>query len=831
MTNSPLRASDFLKSMDIPQRRTNRRRNRLKKLVTQQIDQNQTQTQTQTETQPKQQEQTQKSVQTQIQPKQQEQEKQMTQTDNLQTKIQPKQQTTTQIQEKQKEETQQQTKTQTTTQIKEEEEQQQQQQQQEKEKEKEIQEPEQQTNEQMIENKLPQQRGDKYLRTLLPPPPDYPPQTSQQTTNQNKEQNLTTQTETQTTTQETQKTQTTIEKQPQIKKKSKVEELLGISVSTEDKVLKNKKLKEEMEKQKEKELQEQFEAKQEHEMKKMDWLPFVLQKHPSVLDLREKIIPLTKETSFGRLISQSKTEVKDNLSTKQVLGLIMQHFNSVGLKKSLRSLENESSLRSEEMNSKKSKLFSLLQLGVTDMKKIWNLSTEEIDEIEDNENNKLDPEVYINNEFVGLGYEESQIEAHNVNIWEEGPESSENIIYANGSVKAATLNKLIEKLTPGGKSDTDYLHTFLMSYQSFTTPRDFLDKLIERYHVPKRQDQKFVEYQKIKKTIQISIGRVLKKWIETYFSDFNHRLISEMSNFIDNVLVNDGNENLAKLLRSSINKMQKDSTLNRIGKAKTNPPDPITPKNIWSPDLKLDDIDEEEIARQETLIEHQMYLQIKPTELLKEAWSKENAKIKSPNVLNLIKRFESIANWVTFTIVDCPTIKERIKHICSFIRLGDRLLKLENFHGLRGIVVGLSSEPVSRLKFTWNEVPKNDKKLFNTFKEIIPNNNSYIEYIRIIDKINDKPCIPNLDYYLKELSIREKTQDDYIGKLINFAKRRKIYETVTRLNKFQLMKYSLISIHQIKILLNDLPQTLTKEELLSKSLRLEPLKGSRNNVK
>ncbi|KAJ3425249.1 ras guanine nucleotide exchange factor i-related [Anaeramoeba flamelloides] len=806
MTSSPLRASDFLKSMDIPQRRTSRNRNRFKKLVTHQIDENQQETQ---KTTIRRNTNTNSNINTKTK---------VNETQQTQTQTQPKQQI--QELEKQKQETQTQTQTQTKIQIQEEQQQ------------KEKQELEQQINEQTMDNKLPQLRGDKYLRTLLPPPPDYPPETSRQTTNQNIEQNLTAETQIQAQeTTETQKTQTTIEKQPQIKKRSKVEELLGINVSTEDKVLKNKKLKEEMEIQKEKELQEQFEAKQEQEMKKIDWLPFVLQKHPTVLDLREKIIPLTKETSFGRLISQSKTEVKDNLSTKQVLELIMQHFNSVGFKKSLRSLENESLLRFEEMNSKKSKLFSLLQLGVNDMKKIWNLSTEEIDEIEDNENNKFDPEVYINNEFVGLGYEESQIEVQNVNIWEEGPESSENIIYANGSVKAATLNKLIEKLTPGGKSDTDYLHTFLMSYQSFTTPRDFLDKLIERYHVPKRQDQKFVEYQKTKKTIQISIGRVLKKWIETYFSDFNHRLISEMSNFIDNVLVNDGNENLAKLLRSSINKMQKDSTLNRIGRAKTNPPDPITPKNIWSPDLKLEDIDEEEIARQETLIEHQMYLQIKPTELLQEAWSKENAKIKSPNVLNLIKRFESIANWVTFTIVDCPTIKERTKNICRFIKLGDHLLKLENFHGLRGIVVGLSSEAVTRLKFTWDEVPRNEKKLFNTFKEIIPNNNSYIEYIRIINKINDKPCIPNLDYYLKELSIREKKREDYIGKLINFSKRREIYETVTRLNKFQLTKYALISIHQIKILLNDLPQIRTKEELLSKSLRLEPLKGSRNNVK
>ncbi len=39
-------------------------------------------------------------------------------------------------------------------------------------------------------------------------------------------------------------------------------------------------------------------------------------------------------------------------------------------------------------------------------------------------------------------------------------------------------------------------------------------------------------------------------------------------------------------------------------------PEPRVPKNIFSPSLSLDDVDEEEIARQLTIIQYQLYAAI-----------------------------------------------------------------------------------------------------------------------------------------------------------------------------------------------------------------------------
>ena len=89
-----------------------------------------------------------------------------------------------------------------------------------------------------------------------------------------------------------------------------------------------------------------------------------------------------------------------------------------------------------------------------------------------------------------------------VDIWEEPEEG--NVIRDGDNITGGTLNKLVEKLTaektPGWlvtvlarailcahsvvPTDPTSTKTFLMTYQSFTTPRKLLEKLFQRYEVP-----------------------------------------------------------------------------------------------------------------------------------------------------------------------------------------------------------------------------------------------------------------------------------------------------------------------------------------------------------
>jgi hypothetical protein len=56
-------------------------------------------------------------------------------------------------------------------------------------------------------------------------------------------------------------------------------------------------------------------------------------------------------------------------------------------------------------------------------------------------------------------------------------------------------------------------------------------------------------------------------------------------------------------------------------------------------------VDPEELARQMTLIDEELWCKIQPWELLGQAWMKEEKAEKSPNVLAMIVRFNTVNRW------------------------------------------------------------------------------------------------------------------------------------------------------------------------------------------
>ncbi len=91
------------------------------------------------------------------------------------------------------------------------------------------------------------------------------------------------------------------------------------------------------------------------------------------------------------------------------------------------------------------------------------------------------------------------------------PDSPENIVFLDPSeekvevlvqsdaplIKAATLPKLIERLTWHEYADTHYLEAFMMTFKTFTTPRELLSLLIKRFNMPKPdQKMKTEEFEK-----------------------------------------------------------------------------------------------------------------------------------------------------------------------------------------------------------------------------------------------------------------------------------------------------------------------------------------------
>lgn len=157
--------------------------------------------------------------------------------------------------------------------------------------------------------------------------------------------------------------------------------------------------------------------------------------------------------------------------------------------KSIKVLEEETGIKYSGFyeNSKNSALRTLITIGIKDVNNIYKMP--------DSSNLKnLDDDVEVQTASIynhlDLGNTNNyKLLIHEIgqnpddirkSLWEELSNPNEDNIEYNEkdrSVKAATLNKLVELLTT---SEDKFLQSFLLTYRSFTTPEILLHKLIER---------------------------------------------------------------------------------------------------------------------------------------------------------------------------------------------------------------------------------------------------------------------------------------------------------------------------------------------------------------
>ncbi|KAJ3443426.1 ras guanine nucleotide exchange factor i-related [Anaeramoeba flamelloides] len=578
---------------------------------------------------------------------------------------------------------------------------------------------------------------------------------------------------------------------------------------------------------------QQTEEEDETKIKKDKWMSRIFKNHPNILEIRERIIPITQKTSFGKLVSKSHTEVKDHISRKVILSLIMQHLDLKGFSETIKILESESKVPFQKHYSEKSRLEPLLKLGIKNIQSVWDLKLET--KGYQRESEKFDPETEINDSFLFDEFDEEDEDENkkpDVDIWSEPPTSNKNLIWLDNNserkeIKNATLNKLIEYLTDETYSNTSFMHTFLMTYQSFTTPGKLLRKLFRRYDVPRgKLSEK--KYQEKKKIIQFKVCNVLRFWILNYFSDFNERHIDELQNFLLNIETKEGKTTTVKTLNSILLKKISGNTKKDRKISYSLAPIPIVPKNIFSPTLTLDSIDEEEVARQLTLIDFEMYSKIKPSELLNLAWSKPKFKHRATNVLKMIEKFNEISLWVAHTILLNDKVKKRAKSITRFVNIAKYCKQLNNLNGLMSIYAGLDNSAVYRLKFTFEELSKKTLEQLSSFKQLMSSSSSYKLYRETLNTLNP-PCIPYLGIYLTDLTFIEEGNKDYVNGLVNFYKTHLISKVIQDVQKFQQKRYNFMPVIQISKFLTNFPK-MSQDTIYELSMKVEPRNSSRSDI-
>ncbi|KAK5583230.1 hypothetical protein RB653_004821 [Dictyostelium firmibasis] len=624
------------------------------------------------------------------------------------------------------------------------------------------------------------------------------------------------------------------------------------------------------------------------------WTVRSLKEHTEVLDIMERIKPVNRAISFGQIYAREETQFDFDplIGRDTMLQLILQHLQFEGLMDSRKLLEEEAKVQYPEYAINESRLVTLLRTALIDSERVFQLTlndkqkdsqqqleehlaflglfkdetatdiSEDVNIYDEPENSNI---IYVDDKDKEKEKQQQQNSTNNTGGNSPSPNipggigNNSNSNYNNNGdlsplsastllmmsppnknsietnkpqVKAASLNKLVILLTPDNNHDLEYTKTFLLTYQSFTTPEMLLEKLVQRYHVPQKPGQSLDDWKKSAVPIQLRVANVIRTWIKDYFSDFNDKLIQNVKSLYEN-MKQSGNMSHAKILSESLNAKIKGMVgvddQKRAPTFTSPAPEPKVPKNIWSQTLDIFSVDEEEIARQLTLMDFEIFSAIKSTELLNQSWNKPKLRHRSPNVLTLINRFNEISQWTATSILSYPKVKDRSRIMAKFIKIAEYCMKhLNNFNTSMAILSGLNASSVHRLKFTKEELPKHTQQVYQELQFHLSSAQAYKEYRALLAKANP-PCLPYLGVYLTDLTFFEEGNPDFIQGFINFGKRKLIYGSISNVQSFQNAKYNLQPVYQITKLLKGF-KLLEENDLYSRSMSFEPRNKERNEI-
>ncbi|KAJ1338899.1 hypothetical protein BSLG_006536 [Batrachochytrium salamandrivorans] len=268
------------------------------------------------------------------------------------------------------------------------------------------------------------------------------------------------------------------------------------------------------------------------------------------------------------------------------------------------------------------------------------------------------------------------------------------------------------------------------------------------------------------------------------------------------------------------------------------------------------EIDPQEMARQLTLVEFELFTRVRPYECLDQIWDghrrKENLTLKGiyhaknresgekslSNLSRLIQHTNQISFWIATNVVTQDTPKSRMMIIKYFTQVAMHCREMNNLTGVTTIIGALSMSPISRLHKTWKVLEDKHAKIFEGYKDmadLVSPKFQYANYRRALKEMQP-PAIPFLGVYLTDLTFIELGNPDFLpdSHFVNFDKRRKVYTLIKEIQRYAQVPFSLSALQPIQEFLRKLSERkgtpvgweesplMTEDELYEQSLLVEP---------
>uniref|UniRef100_A0A5F8GPG5 Ral guanine nucleotide dissociation stimulator like 3 n=1 Tax=Monodelphis domestica TaxID=13616 RepID=A0A5F8GPG5_MONDO len=206
---------------------------------------------------------------------------------------------------------------------------------------------------------------------------------------------------------------------------------------------------------------------------------------------------------------------------------------------------------------------------------------------------------------------------------------------------------------------------------------------------------------------------------------------------------------------------------------------------------ELLDFSVDEIAEQLTLMDMELFSQVCLWECLGSVWShrdRAGGLGSASSVRATVAQFNAVTGCVLSSVLAGPSLPppHRAQRLEKWIFIAQRCRELRNFSSLRAILSALQSNPIYRLKRSWGAVSREPLSMYRKLSNIFSDENNHLNSREILSQEEATVISPE-----------EKTAPGVppLGDLINFEKRRKEWEILSRIQHLQrrCVAYNLLS--------------------------------------
>ncbi|KAL1253553.1 hypothetical protein QQF64_018246 [Cirrhinus molitorella] len=436
------------------------------------------------------------------------------------------------------------------------------------------------------------------------------------------------------------------------------------------------------------------------------------------------------------------------------------------------------------------------------------------------------------------------------------------------TIKAGTLERLVEYMVTAFRgNDSTYVTIFLCTYRTFATTKQVLDLLLNRYAKlqPGAEARRMTPDERTE--LRNTVSSILGAWLDQYSEDFwkppDYSCLRRLIHYLQlNFPGSDLERRACNLLSQFHRRLQQESDQDVLDQSCC--AFALLEENGFDEDRPdFLSFDPTVVAEQFTLMDAELFKRVVPYHCLGSIWSQRDKKGKehlAPTIRATVSQFNRVTNCVISTCLSDRTLKpsQRSRILEHWIQVARECRILKNFSSLRAILSALQCNPVHRLKKTWDEVSRENFRIFQELSEIFSDENNHSLSRELLIKegtskfatleINPKRAqkrqqpqrdltvmqgtIPYLGTFLTDLVMMDTAMKDYLdGGLINFEKRRKEFEVIAQIKLLQLAcnNYNFHRVAGFSSWLSSV-EKLSEAESYSQSCEIEPLSESASNT-